>query len=403
MKILKCYRSGSDLSVKFLGITLLKRYTDPVSKKRFQNIFGTFFTSFKEYDLSDGSVYKQIKICGIKVLQRVEKEDFCFYKIFSFFVIKKSLVAEFKKKYLKLFDSRFDDIYILKSNSGEIYLFLAYFLDPLIKKNKSKSPLVVATKKYHLDLIKMICPDISYIYLSSLKLKFSSCEFRIKNFRFFILFSDSHFFKFEKNLRLNETGTVHYFGSLATTLKLGENNFNFDFNPRSIKIDFKTSLEVENKASGIGLNLDKFVYLVPEAKTFKIMPAKFWMELCKLLEKKGYDIFFNSFFEGAGIEFKNKYKHLHLSFNEAFYLVKRAKKVIALRCGFIEYLLQTKTPMDVLYTDYLTLSLEKLDSSKSIGAYSLKPLVKFESDFIREIDCSKLSDQECFDTILNDI
>ena len=401
MKILKCYRSGSDLTVKCLGATLLKRYTDPVSKKRIQNLFGTFFTSFKEYNLSDGSVYKQVKICGIKVLQRVEKEDFCFYKIFSFFVIKKSLVAEFKKKYLKLFDSRFDDIYILKSNSGEIYLFLAYLLDALIEKNKSKSPLIVATKKYHLDLIKMICPDINHIYLSNLKLKFSSCIFSIKNFRFFILFSDSHFFKFEKSLRLKEQGSVHYFNSLATTLKLEKNNFNFS--PRSIKIASETNLEVEKKASSIGLNLNNFVYLIPEAKTFKIKSSKFWTRLCELLEQKGYDIFFNSFFENASSQFQKKYKHLHLSFDEAFCLVKRAKKVVALRCGFIEYLLQTKTPMDVLYTDYLTLSLEKLDSSKSIAAYSLKPLVKPESNFIREIDCSKLSDEQCLNTICNDM
>ena len=60
-------------------------------------------------------------------------------------VRKISLFETFKKQYSKFFEGDYDDIYILRANSGESYLTLTYVLDSLIKRNKSKKPLLVAT------------------------------------------------------------------------------------------------------------------------------------------------------------------------------------------------------------------------------------------------------------------
>lgn len=97
--------------------------------------------------------------------------------------------------------------------------------------------------------------------------------------------------------------------------------------------------------------MNNFVFLAPEARSCQLMDNNFWIKLINTLNANGYDIFVNMVDNILDLK-DAKYKTCELTYSEAFALAKRAKKIISLRSGFTEFLLQTETPIDVLYTKF---------------------------------------------------
>ncbi len=87
------------------------------------------------------------------------------------------------------------------------------------------------------------------------------------------------------------------------------------------------------KVQGINLNIDKFIFLAPEAQATRKIDQKVWIDLSARLIELGYDVFVNTA-KGSSPYGKSVY----LGVDEAMFIASRAKKIIALRCGFAELL-----------------------------------------------------------------
>ena len=272
------------------------------------------------------------------------------------------MLGAFYKEYFQYLPKGFDDVYILHSNSGEAYCFLAYLAKALIKKNNAQNPLFVATKSYHDDIIKLFFPKARSVYydmyLKEPRLELLGDSLEYNGHKFFPIFSNRHFNSVNADL-----GNLHYFDAMLNTLNLTID----DVSKPTPKISTKTKRNMLSIAENIGLNLDNFVIIAPEALTTNTMPNEFWNELIRQLYKQGYDVFLN-----VAKPTNIKCKTTSLSFSELFALATFAKGCVSLRSGVSEFLIPTKTKNIVLCPRFHWSP--ALSASQCINAYSILKL-----------------------------
>lgn len=398
MKLYEYIKGENEITIKILGKNLMSQTSDYMAAQRTQNFFGGIISTFKVNEPYDAGSEKEIKVLGHSIIKRIEKDNYRGYYINGIEVKKLSLLKEFKKQYSKYFDKQYDDIYILGANSGETYLTLTYILDALIKRNGSKNPLLVATLPYHVDMIKMIYPEIPYIYTKKLRINLAGDAFQIDNFRFFLLFASPHFKQVEYDIKHNPLGEHHYFKSILKRVNMA----NSDISMRKITIPIEAERSMLNKVAKTGLNINKFVFLAPEAQSCKLYDEDFWCELVNTLQDKGYDVFVNLMGNEIKLKGAVNYKTCKLTFAEAFALAKRAQRIVSLRSGFTEFLLQTCVPIDVLYTKFRYRHFfDDLDIYHVMSGFGITQIPFVDKSKIREFNMYELSPKECIETILN--
>lgn len=398
MKIFEYIKEENERIAKVLGFTILKQTSDYMTSNRYQSFCGGIVTTERSLDPYTWNTKKDIRIFGQSIIRRYEENNYRTYYFLNKPIKKYSLIEEFKEKYFKYFDKDHDDIYILRANSGEIYLILTYLINQLIKRNNSKNPLLVATQEYHVDMIKLICPNIPYVYIDNLQIKTADDTFIIDNFRFFYLFSSVHFKQVELDIKTQEIGKCHYFKSILTRLNISEN----DISMNKIIVNPQDEQNCLNKIKNIGLNVDNFVFLAPEAKSCKLYDEDFWCELIKRYQQKGLDVFVNIVDDEIKLSNATNYKSEYLTYTEAFILAKHSKRIVSLRSGFTEFLLQTDRPIDVLYTKFRNRHFfDELDATHILSGFSLMELPFINKANIREFNMFEISQKECLEKILN--
>ena len=396
MKIYEIVQNEKEKSLKVFGFTLMMTNFHTHSVKRYKKFLGNFVQITKSKESLFEPLKKEIRIFGHLFLLKEECKDGHIYFIFGKIQHKSSFIRPFKRKYLKYFDKETDDIYILNANIGEIYLVLTCFIDSLIKKNKSKKPLLVATQKYHSDLIAMICPHIDFVYIKMPQINIDSFEFKIDDFRFFLLFSTAYFTRMQYEIKNQNT---HYHKFMLKK---------FDISPSYNKVfpcvkDEKIAL---SKALQMGLNLDNFVFLAPEANSCVPYDRDFWTSLIEMLFSKGYDVFVNFAKKDILSDSNLAYKSCFLSLQQAFVLARHSKRIISLRSGFVELLTQTGVCMDILYTReelkkrFLT---EGISAFNMLKGFSLKELPFVEPSKLREFDTFKTSASQILKSITKEL
>ena len=153
-----------------------------------------------------------------------------------------------------------------------------------------------------------------------------------------------------------------------------------------------------------GLNLDNFVFLAPEAISCKFYDEDFWVVLINKLQEKGYDVFVNLVEKESKLKNAQDFKSCNLTFAEAFALVKKSKRIVSLRSGFTEFLLQTEVPMDVLYTKFKNRNMfNDMDCNHVISGFGLVQLPFVNKSKIREFNMFETSAQKCLDAILTEL
>ncbi len=400
MKIFEKIKTDFKREFKLLGFSLMEQEMDYNTTTRIQRFLGNLVTTIKTKDYKTDNSAKEIRVLNHPVMERIDEDNFRKYILFGKIVKKISYIEKFKKENFKYFDKKYDDIYILRANSGEIYLTLTYVIDKLIERNQSKNPLLVATKKYHVDMIKMICPNIPFIYIKDIDLRFTGLEFKIENFRFFYLFDNPHFQKVELDIKHKPFGEAHYFKSILDDLNMTYN----DISMRTMIVPLQDEASMKEKVSKIGLNLDNFIFISPEAQSCKLYNEDFWCELINILNKEGYDVFVNRVTKDVNLEYATTFKSCNLTFAEAFALAKRAKRIISLRSGFTEFLIQTNTPMDVLYTKFRQRhSFDDLDITHVMSGFGLLTLPGINKDKIREFNMFEVAPSTCINCITKGI
>ena len=304
-----------------------------------------------------------------------EKDNYRYY-YFRGFLFKKISLKSFivkHKFYSKI--SQFDNVFILNANSGEIYLFLMYALSAMIKKYKADRPLLIATKKYHIEMIKMICPEIPYIFMTNFYQNIKEDIFEINKTRYIKIFSTEHFYKVEQLIKVSSD--AHYYNLILDTLKLDESKIL----PRKINELEDAKKTMLDKINELGLNLNNFVFISPEAASCELLNNDFWICKIKELQQEGYDIFVNLI--KVSKEFTDiGCKTCFLSYSEAFSLVKYAKKIYSLRSGFTEFLLHTNVQMEVYYTPFRC---NDITGSQIKTGFSLLKIPDSNQELINEI------------------
>ena len=397
MKFYEYRKSENKKVAKILGFPVLKQTVNFMTSERIQEFLGGLITTKKLYSLENESSNKETQFMGKPIISRFEENNCRIYSFCGKEYRKVSLVEQFKKRYIKYFNKEHDDIYILSANSGEIYLTLTYIIDALIKKNGSKKPLLVATQKYHVDLIKMICPDLPHIYIKKLRLKIIGESFKVNDFRFFLLFDSNHFKQVEADIKSNDLGKHHYFKSILNRFDLKES----DLGIRNITVPADIEQSMIHKVTNIGLNLEKFVFLAPEAQSCMLYDEDFWCSLIREFQQKGYDVFVNLVDDEVKLKSASGYKTCYLSFAEAFALAKRAKKIVSLRSGFTEFLTQTGVPISVLYTKFRYRHVfNDMDSYHVMSGFGLVQLPFVDVNKIQEYNMFETSSRECITKIL---
>lgn len=397
MKVFEYIKGENERVTKFFGIPVMTQTYDSKTMEKQQKILGNFIITKKLHNEYTNRVSKETKFLGKNIIKYDEKDDYGIHYIFNREVSRQLLLNEFKKKYFKYFDKKHDDIYILTANSGETYLILTYIIDVLLKRNKSKAPLLVATSKYHIDLINMICPDIPYVYVGRIRMRFLKDSFNIDNFKFYLLLNFSHFREVEREVKLDNSGTYHYFYAILKRLNIDEKEISM----RPVNISLTNENNMLEKVNNIGLNLDKFVFLAPEAQSCKLYDEDFWVKLINDLQLKGYDVFVNLTKNDIKLAGAENYKTCNLSFSEAFALARRAKRIVSLRSGLTELLLQTNIPMDVLYTKFSNLRhlFEGIDSYHVMSGFGITRIPFVDKSKIHEFNMFEVSPKQCIDAI----
>ena len=142
-----------------------------------------------------------------------------------------------------------------------------------------------------------------------------------------------------------------------------------------------TAQQIAQEIKNIGLNIEKFVLISPEANSCELLKNSFWVNLINDLTQQGYDIFVNIATDCVNLD-GAKYKTCKLSYSEAYTLALRAKKIYSLRSGFTEFLLDTKVPMEVYYTKFRN---NNITAEQIHNEYGLLKIPGTNPDLIKEV------------------
>ncbi len=351
-------------------------------KRKIERFFGNILSTSKTE--RNNVITKNIRVFNKVISKRIVDENYKQEYLFNRLIKQTDLKQKFMKEYDKYF-KEYSDIFILNASSGETYLFLTYVFDAFIKKNNCEKTLLVATKKYHVDLIKMLCPELPYIYQKKCK-KFNNTHTKINGKNFYMFFTRNHFVQVEEKIKNNPLYSVHYFQEILNNLEISRSELNF----RKIQIPKEIEKSMLNKISKTNLNLDNFVFVAPEAASCEEYDNKFWVDLTNEFKKNGIDVFMNIVNKNTNIHGCD-YKTSILGFAETFALAKKAKAVITLRSGLTECLLQTNVPLFSLYTKFRNRCVLKSMSLEFVlSGFSLNKLPNIKQELLYEYNMAEI-------------
>lgn len=346
------------------------------SSVRVQKFLGNLFVTERICDEILFHVEKVFKIFGFSFLKRIEDGILIKWYFFNFLFNTIDLKKIFIKKYSKVFGKTNDCIFFLSSNSGEAYIFLTHVLDVILKRYDAKKPLIVATKKYHVDLIKTICPEIPYRLVKPLKFQFKDDVLINENQKYFLVFSQQHFLQVLSDVKKRNVDYSHYYSAILSRCNVKYDDVAF----RKVFISSSIENSMLSKIKDISLNLDNFVLICPGALSAAGLSNSFWQDLVNKYKQQGIDVFVN--LVGCSLDLSNvAYKTCYLTYSELFSLATRAKRIVSLRSGLCEYLLQTGVPTYVLYSNF---HYDRLTPQEGFKLFSMQKLKSYDKNNIFE-------------------
>lgn len=364
-------KSSEFENISICGISIL--YRDICNHRR--DFFGGIIKTHKINQEHIGYIKKTVSVFNKTLYERVIENNYKTYYVFGKKVYSVSLCDILIRQYSGLFGEH-DHIYVLRANAGEIYLVLVYILDFLIKRNQSKNPLLLASKKYHMDMIKMICPDINCVYVDKFETKIVLDEFDAGRYKITMLFQMMHFKQIEFDMLQNGCDSLHYFDAILKRFHMNREDVGF----RKIIIEEEPEKTMLEKVGMIGLDINNFVFIAPEAQSCEMCPDGFWRGVVDKLKLDGVDVYVNLAKNSDMMALFDGCKTCDLSFQEAFALARLSKKIIALRSGFVEMLLQAGVEMEVIYTGFKKRQLfDSVESNAVLNTFALSKLPFIEN------------------------
>ena len=337
---------------------------------------------------------REIRFLNFPIIQygKIEENDIqeTYLEILPFLNSSKKL-EQFWQSILNQINHKHDQIFIMRVPAlGEAYLF-NFLIDELINKYKAKNPCIVFYSKKQSDVFKLFSQipfyqinidiDILKFYVRDLHYKYNHHTFHI--------FQCSHYIATRIMKKICKNNYVNNYPAIIKNLwqvsKYSEKKYVF---PE----DVKNSLN--EKIKSFNLNINKFIFIIPQANGILPYNEIFWQELVSSFFKKGYDCFVNT--ENGLCSYG---KSLQLSISEAVLLASKAKGIVALRCGLLELLSNLNIPKHILYTNEKHFN---ISPSRMIDIYSLKNYPMVNSNTVAEYDTSVISHQNIIDKIVEE-
>ncbi len=338
-----------------------------------------------------------LRFLGIRFYKKTIKNHHNIYKVFGLTLYKKDLLIPLLDNILEKIDKKHDDIYIIRHNIGETYLYLSYINDWL-KLNGSKNPLVIIWNKNYISFYRMFLPKFvhtKYINVSQIDIQTIIDEE-------FILYKGKRIFCPTPNIvdsigkLYKENKRINFYDYICK---------DFGLNDKSIMAKPKIN---HFKQEGVYKRIKKyfkrpFIIIAPFANSLSNLSYGFWKKLVIALEKEGYDIFINSY---AGKENDTYLKQINslskLSFKtdieEIFILANKSAGFIGLASGLAVFLTASGCRMDLIYTNYKIFK-ENFDSTWIKNIYSVHNLPG-TSDRIKEYDMKSYTEESLLKNIL---
>ena len=320
---------------------------------------------------------REIRILGLPILQYGQKKENGnvgkkYFKLFD-----KSLQKKFLQE-IKSMNIDFDDLYIIRQRTGETFI-ISQIIKEIIKINGSIKPLVVGINNFQEEIFRLVEKDINYVYIPSNYNTIGALFPKTKNKigkHFVYNFMRVNFYKDFYQDAQNDAN-ANYIKRILNEFALDKNIID------EFKLPFYGAQARENalqKAKNMHLNLNKFVFIFPEACSMQPLSNNFWNTLHCRLNDMGYDVFYNL---SPNTVFYGCLKQgSEMSIEENLYMASISKNIIAIRSGFLEPLVFSKVPMNIIYTNptvpiiskeefkkYFTL--ESYKKSKNIYEYIL--------------------------------
>lgn len=339
---------------------------------------------------------QRMRFCGITFYSKRNVNGFRTTRLFWIPIHTKNLKKELLDRILQNIDDKYDDVYIIRHNIGETYVYLTH-LQNWIKKNGSKKPLLLVWQKKDIPLYKMfVNKNITLQYLDisqhDLHSRFTEEFLEYKGKRIFCPTPDI----FENILeKRKDVPSWTFYTHICK-------DFAMDAPDKLVKPvvpqDVRHSVELKIKE----YFKRSFVIIIPNANSLRQMPVEFWNIIIQKLRTMGYDVFVNNHHtrndNRTGLNLSETVS-FDCDLAEMYELCRHSAGVITLASGLAVFLTAAGNKMDLIYTR--TNSVGKNAGKSMQDTYSVYNLPGIDDKKIKEYNAEEYSLHELADMILS--
>lgn len=355
-----------------------------------EDIFYILFGIFRFKKTSLGG--KDLRLLGIRIfVQKIQ----CHYKITKFFGItfyRQNLQKKLLKKIFKKIPKQFKDIYIIRHNIGESYIYLTH-LKAWISANKSKKPLLVIWQKKYKSFYKMFADKqiaMKYIDIKQNDIQ-SALDSEIIHYKGRTIFCPTPNIGNAINSLFEKDEKTNFYSYICKDFNLTKKA-----NIQKPKNSYKTDSLINNKIKK-HIKLP-FVIILPFAKSLSELSEDFWTRLVSEFKKKGYDVFINGNTTTLSERLKENTVNFKTDLSEIFALAKKSSGIIGLASGLSVFLTASNRPMDLIYTQFKVFE-PQISSGQVMKLYSVHHLPNVKEN-VREYDIQKYSESQLINKII---
>lgn len=296
----------------------------------------------------DGEYAKNIYCLRFLILQKKTKNLLVDYLLFGYLkcwfvnlgkALDKSLSRIFADTKIVPINGK-KQVFVFWANSGEIALLLSLFFEKILHQLGIKNEeeyVILCTKTYHKHMLSMYFPKARVAVEKPLALRYITGDCTVGDWKITMFFPGKYFAKFESLADKNKT--VNFYDWMKLWLNIS--------NPRIQAPDTEVMADYHNqsitKLAQLNLNYDKLAIVSENSFSGHNVDPELFEEIKSSLQKNGFSIYVNRL---------NQKDPAFLTYPEIFALARRAKIIIGVRSGLMDFLAATGKPMIVLYTSF---------------------------------------------------
>lgn len=263
---------------------------------------------------------RNISFCGIPIIKVRKTEN---YEKRYFLGIQYK-VKKYARRYHDFIEAFIENgpfvknrnIQVILNNLGEAVIYAR-----TTRFWHKKDALIFGVRPQHAEIFNMFAPEIPVFYCGEGNLKEKTV---VNGNSIEPVLSDLNIIK------INNEGKSFW----KQWEKYCQGNFK-QLKLRKASIPFEVKVRAMNKLKALHINVDKYCFFVPKARSHDLLSDDFWEILETELRKRGYDIVYNS---------------KTFSLSEAYAIAENAKSIIALRSGFNDIICEIKKPQFLIYS-----------------------------------------------------